>query len=528
MHLSWQKASVFTVALACVLVLAGGTVLADTPQYGGTFNWAMPRDVGSVDPASSHSTPRINVSNMIFNGLVQFDEDANVVPDLAHSWDVSDDGMTYTFYLEEDVYFHSGRKMTAADVKFSFERLSNPKTEALGYWLLDSIKGKIAYADGEADEIEGIRVIDDYTVEIQLETGDGGFLRKLGTAYASIVCSDGIGDEMELIEPIGTGPFQYVEYEPNEHVKLERFDNYWEEGLPYLDAVHIDMLVDDSVQMMRYQVGDQDLMDIVDPVILHTLQSLPQFADTIEQRRGASVQILTLNNQKEPFTDKRVRQAVLYAIDRERITQDVIGGLGAPAYTPAPTAISELLGLEDAYEYNPDKARELLAEAGYEDGFSVEAPTVPTVWQRLTLEGVQADLEKVGIDVEVQVMEPAAYSAMMNQGEAVMGNMNVGSQMADPDEVFYEFLHSSRTPGLNRAVFKNDEFDAIVEEARVTTDEEKWLELYREAAAIVVEEAPWAFIHYPYINRAIAENLHGVRQFPTRPDLCIKEAWFSE
>jgi len=515
-------------AMALVLLLAlnsGG--MAEEPQYGGTFHWAMIRDVGSVDPADAHATFRINVVNMMFNGLVEFDEDAEVVPDLAHSWDVSEDGMVYTFHLEEDVYFHSGRQMTAEDVKYSFERLSHPDTAALGYWLLDSVKGKPEFADGEADEIEGIRVIDDHTVEIELEVGDGGFLRKLGTAYASIVCHEGIADDMDLIEPIGTGPFQYVEYEPNEHVKLERFDNYWEEGLPYLDAVQIDMLVDDSVQMMRFQVGDQDLMDVNDPMIWHTLNADPEFAELLHQQQGASVQVLTLNYQKEPMDDKRVRQAILYGIDRERITEDVIGGLGEPAYTPLPPAISDMLDIDDAYGYDPEKAMELLEEAGYEDGFTVEAPTVPTVWQRLTLEGVQADLDRIGIEVEVQVMEPAAYTEMMNAGEAVMGNMNVGSQMADPDEVFFEFLHSDRTPGLNRAAYTNPEFDELIEEARETVDEDKWLELYQEAAEIIIEDAPWAFVHYPYVNRAIAEDLHGIRQFPTRPDLCIKEAWFA-
>ena len=520
------RRKLFLVAVSILLIgLFTLGAQAQTPKYGGTFDYALDRDVGSIDPHSAHSVQRINVGLMMFDQLFTFDTTGQVVPNLVESYEISPDGLVYTFHLRKGVKFHTGREMTAQDVKFSFERLSDPRTQALGYAELNSVLGKQEFSNGEAAEITGIRVIDDYTVEIELVAPDATFTRKLAKVYTSIVGYEGIGENMEFITPVGTGPFKYVEYVPNQHLILERNPDYWQEGLPYLDQVVVHMNVDPSVQLMRYQSGQLLYMEIASPVQKLTLEADPRLRDEIVAMPGPSVQVLTMNANFPPFDKKEVRHAINWAINRERLAYNVVGGMGEPAYAPFPEDITKRIGLPEWYGYDVEKAKALLAEAGYPDGFKTELVVVANEIQRLASEGVQADLAEIGIEVEVRVVESATYTAMMNEGRVPFGNMNVGSQMSDPDEVFMDFLHSSRTPGLNRAAYKNPEFDALVEKARQTVDDQERFELYRQAAEIMMEDSPWAVLYYLKSVAAVKPELKGIEIMPTRPSLRITKAW---
>lgn len=523
-----SKTVLMFVMVSLLVGVCVSAISAQTPRYGGTFNYALDRDVGSIDPHSAHSVQRINVGIMMFDQLTTFDTDGNVIPNLAETWDISEDGLTYTFYLRKGVTFHNGRNFTASDVKYSFERLSSPKTKALGYALLDSVVGKEEFSDGNASEISGIKVINDYTVEIKLKSIDVTFLRKLATTYASIVAYEGINADMEMVNPIGTGPFVFVEYVPNLHLKMDRNPNFWQTGKPYLDNVVVHMNIDPSVQLMRYQTNQLHYMGLSSPVVKHTLEADPRYKSHIRFLPGPTVQVLTLNSNMEPFNKKEVRQAINWAINRDRISTNVIGGLGVSAYTPLTAAMSANLNLENWYGYDLAKAKELLAQAGYPNGFTIELVVVANDVQKLASEGVQADLAAIGINVQVRVVESATYTAMMNEGKVPFGNMNVGSQMADPDEIFFDFLHSSRTPGLNRAAFKNPELDALVETARSTVDEEERNKLYVQAANLVMEEAPWAPLYYPFTVVAIKPELKDIETMPTRPGIRVTSAWFEK
>ncbi len=517
---------ILVVSLLSVGLLAS-VISGSEPQYGGTFKMAYARNVGTLDPHSAHSVDRINVGIMLYDQLTTFDTEGNVVPNLAESWDLSDDAKTYTFYLHQGVKFHSGREFTAADVKYSFERLSNPKTKALGFALLDPIKGKKEFANGDADEIVGIRIIDDYTVEIELNAPDVAFLHKLGMAYASIVGHEGINEDLEMEEPVGTGPFVLGEHVPNLHLKLDRNPDFWQDGKPYLDHVIVYMNVDESVQLMRYQTGDLHYLGMT-PVLKHTLEANPRYKDHIVFGPGPALQGLTMNINYEPFNKKEVRQAINWAVNRERIVNDVLAGLGIPARTPVTSSMAEQLGLGEWYGYDPDKAKALLAEAGYPDGFKAELVVVANEIQKLASEAVQQDLAAIGIQIEVKVLEAALYTATMNQGTVPFGNMNIGSQMGHPDEIFYTFLHSANSPGLNRAAYQNAELDALIEEARSTIDEEERNQVYADIVAFVMEEAPWAPLYYNVSAVAVPPELEGLELLPTRPSIRVTNTWFNK
>ncbi|MGE5584415.1 MAG: ABC transporter substrate-binding protein [Bacillota bacterium] len=518
----WLVASLLLFAM---LVSVQGVIVGASPKYGGEFRFAFDRDAGTLDPASAHSSSRINVAALMFDQLVQFDDDNDVIPGLAESWSISQDGKTYTFHLRKGVKFHSGREFTADDVKYSFERLSDPKTKALGAWLLDNVVGKAEYASGKADEITGIKVVDDYTVKISLMVPEATFIRRLCTAYASIVGKEGIGKDLQMQKPVGTGPFMYVEYIPNQIIRLVRNPHFWQKGLPYLDKVTIALSIDVSVQFMRFQAGQLEWLNIMDPVSFQTICNDPRFKDSLDLCPGTMLQVLTLNMKMEPFTNPKVRQAISWAIDRERIANDVLGGMAAPAYRPLPPCAGTKINLPKSYGYDPEKAKQLLREAGYPNGFKTEIITVANEIQKRASEAIQADLAKIGIQAEVRVVEPAAYTALANAGKAPIVNMNVGCQIADPDEIFFDFLHSSRTPGLNRAVYENNQFDALVEQARRTLDENARNKLYVQAGKYIADDAPWVFLYYPHSPRVTQPYVRGVVSHQTRPDLILTKAW---
>ncbi len=518
-----------TLSVVLMVLISSGTILAaEQPKYGGEFNYAWERDIGTFDPASANSPQKSNVAVIMFEQLLNFDSDGSLIPGLAHSWDISEDGLVYTFYLREGVKFHTGRLMTAHDVKYSYERLSNPKTAALGFDELASVRGKREFAEGKADEIVGIRVIDDFTLEIELEQPDAVFLRRLATAYTSIVGYEGINEDLEMVIPIGTGPFKYVEYVPNQHIKMVRNPDYWQEGKPYLDRVNVYMNVDPAVQLMKYQIGELDILEIYDPEVKVALENDPRSKNDLIQGPGPSIQVLTLNTQHGPFVNKDLRLALNYAIDRERIAKNVIKGLGTPAYNPQPQAIAEYLELPNYYGYDPEKAKELMAKAGYPDGFTIELVCVPTSVQRIAAEGVQADLAKIGINVELRVVESAAYTALMNSSEVPFGMVNCGSAMGDPDWVFSRFLHSGRIPGMNRAAYSNPQFDELVDRARQTVDEEERKALYRQATEIMMEDAPWVTLYYQHSTRAVKPYVRGLKLMPTRPEISITDVWLDK
>ena len=320
---------------------------------------------------------------------------------------------------------------------------------------------------------------------------------------------------MEFIT-VGTGPFKPwstcpINTDPGAQSRLLAGRP------PYLDQVVVHMNIDPSVQLM------------VSIRLALYMESLLLCRNSPWKRIPAWRRIVAMLvpacERQLPADKKEVRHAINWAINRERLAYNVVGGMGEPAYAPFPEDITKRIGLPEWYGYDVEKAKALLAEAGYPDGFKTELVVVANEIQRLASEGVQADLAEIGIEVEVRVVESATYTAMMNEGRVPFGNMNVGSQMSDPDEVFMDFLHSSRTPGLNRAAYKNPEFDALVEKARQTVDDQERFELYRQAAEIMMEDSPWAVLYYLKSVAAVKPELKGIEIMPTRPSLRITKAW---
>ncbi len=373
-----------------------GSVQAQGPGYGGTLQVALPAEPPGFDPTTNTAAviDRV-VYNNLYEGLVKMSRTGEIVPGVAESLpEVSDDGLVWTFELRRGVKFHDGRELTAADVLYTFERDMDPET---------AVPHPEYY-----EPIESIEALDDYTVQITLKEPNSMFLFNLARGD-SIIVPKGAGEELKS-QPNGTGPFKFVEWVRGDHVTLDRFDDYYgkdAEGnrLPYLDKIIIKFIPDPSAQIAALKAGDIDVI-----AYILSAESAAEIADDprFKVLEGVSTGdvILAINNSREPFNDVRIRRAISYAIDREEIIEGAMFGYGTAIGSHMSPINPNYLDLTWVYPHDPQKAEELLVQAGYPNGFeAVLKLPQPYNYSVRSGEIVAAQLKEVGIDLEIQLIE---------------------------------------------------------------------------------------------------------------------------
>jgi ABC-type transport system substrate-binding protein len=308
MILALLLAAILTVSLASPLA-------AQTPKRGGTLVVGMSQDLPGLDPHPSTSTITYQVLSLVYQGLVDFDRDLKIRPVLAESWKVSPNGKEWTFTLRKGVKFHNGRPLTAGDVKFSLDRILDPKTAARG-------KGALSL-------IESVQVVDPQTVRVHLTRASGAFLSRIAGTYQAILPPEAV--QGPAFKPIGTGPFQLTEWKTNERVELKRFDQYWEAGLPYLDAVTLKPVPDGTVRLTALKTGDAGFVQLIPLESLAELQAAPSKDYVVRTvKGGGGFSAIILNSRKPPFNDVRVRRAVALATDKKEVGLGVWRGFAQP------------------------------------------------------------------------------------------------------------------------------------------------------------------------------------------------------
>ena len=393
------RVSLMVVFLAALLLLGAHglwDVQAQGPVYGGTLRVALPAEPPGLDPTTNTAAviDRV-VYNNVYEGLVKINRHGEIVPALAESLpEVSEDGLVWTFHLRRGVKFHDGHELTAADVVYTFERDMDPAT---------GVPHPEYYAP-----IESVEALDDYTVQFTLKEPNSMFLFNLARGD-SIIVPKGAGEELKS-HPNGTGPFKFVEWVRGDHVTLERFEDYYgtdAEGnkLPYLDRVIIKFIPDPSAQIAALKAGDIDVIAyILSPESAVDIANDPRFK-VLEGVTTGDV-ILAINNSREPFNDVRVRRAISYAINREEIIEGAMFGYGTPIGSHMSPINPNYIDLTWVYPYDPEKAKELLAEAGYPNGFhAVLKLPQPYNYSVRSGEIVAAQLKEVGIDLDIQIIE---------------------------------------------------------------------------------------------------------------------------
>ena len=482
---------------------------------GGVFRrlWADPP---TLDPHLTGDTTSAGVVVEIFSGLVAIDTDLQLVPDIAESWTIDDTGTVYTFTLRDNVTFHNGDKVTAHDFKWSIERAASPSLAShLADTYLNDIIGASDYIEGNAASIEGVTVIDDRTLQIAIDAPKAYFLAKLSYPTAYVLHRDAVeggGRNWWVSNAVGTGPFELKEYRIGERIVLERFDAYYREPRPDVDAINMNLAGGQSMAMYENDeidvtgVGLFDLGRVLDP-------DEPLNRELVVAPPGFSVSYIGMNASTPPFDDANFRRALNHSIDKDLIANEVLAELVKPAYSILPPGFPGYTEDIQGLEYDPDLAREYLAQSQYADPETRPriVITVPGTGGTIGLDLeviIEMWKQELGIEVEIQQVEWATYLEDLDDRKfQAYAGLGWSADYPDPQDFLDILFHTES--GMNHGSYSNTDVDALLEEARTIQDVVRRIELYNQAEQLIVDDAAWVPTWFtgeqyalvkPYIN----------------------------
>ena len=497
-----MKRILISAVAALALLAAAPLALADAPKQGGAATITFNNDLTTLDPQVGYDWQNWSVIKSIFDGLMDNKPGTtDLEPDLAESYTVSDDGLTYTFKLRDGVKFHNGRVMTSADVKYSFERAVNPATQSPGGGYFSMIGGYDDVAGGKVGTLSGIETPDDTTVVFKLSRPDATFLHLMAINFGYIVPKE----EVEKAgadwgkKPVGTGAFKFVEWVPGQNIKLERNKDYFRAGVPYLDNITFEFGQDPTVSVLRLKKGEIDILgDGIPPAQFTEIMGDPTNKDLIAAGNQLHTGYVTMNVTQPPFDNLKVRQAVNMAINKDRIVR-LINNRAAPASQALPPAMPGYNPENKGYAYDPDGAKKLLAEAGVGE-ITTELYTMNVDPNPRIAQAIQQDLAAVGIKAEIRSLAQAEVIAAGGTGKAPMiwsGGMAWIADFPDPANFYYGILGCAGAVdgGWNWSRYCNKELDARAGNADAMVKDDQSATRITEWKAIfddVLKDAPWA------------------------------------
>ncbi len=452
---------------------------------------ALSADIASLDPQGHNDTKSERVSFLLFNRLFRLNTDFKVVPDLAEEWSQPSD-TEWVIKIKEGVKFHDGTEMKAEDVKFSLERsLEQPKVQHV------------------LSEIESIEVVDDYTVKITTKIAFAPFLYTLVHAGASILPKAYVESEDNFQNPIGSGPFTFVEWASGDKVVLKKNENYFDENnMGQMDTITFRVIPEGTSRTIALETGEVDIVDELETIDINKVESNADLK--LYSEASTRIDYFAVNNQKAPFDNKLVRQALNYAIDKQAVMLVAINGAGVE--TKSVLAPSMLGYKASDYSYNPEKAKELLAQAGYPDGFKT------TIWssgdqRKRIAEIIQANLAEIGITATIEMYEWGTYIDVLMKGEEETFVLGWTSN-PDPDSTLTPLFHSSNIGAMNMARINDPKVDELIVSGREELDLGKRTEIYNELHKHIMEQAP--FVPLFTKNNVVGANagLKGVELSP--------------
>jgi ABC-type transport system substrate-binding protein len=493
-----------------VEVTAAPEPVVEGPRHGGTLRVITPEEVKGLNNHADSGTEGEWPLNQITEGLVERDMDRNVIPGLAESWEVSDDGLVYTFYLREGVKFHDGTDFNAEDVKWTMDQVIIPDSYSGGKW---------------APYVAGTEIIDDYTVAITLTGPWYDFINLLAFEEDMDILSreavEAGGEDYGFNSAVGTGPFKFDHWNRGEELVLVRNDDWWragEEDLPYLDEIVYRAVKEDSVKLIQLATKNVDLIYNVPFNDVSALQTDPDVS--VQSTAGGTIHFLAFINDWKPFDDLRVRQAITHAIDKQAIVDAMFAGQATVANGIFPPTLFVSKNDVVTYSYDPEKAMALLAEAGY-------GPDNPLKFLILTSDAslysdeavlIQAQLKEVGVEAEVLPLEKAALSTYTTGSapDALEKRQSVlyryGYTGTFINDYTYRSFHSEGS--LNRYAYANPEVDTLIEAAYQEHDEEKLLTSNQAVNDAIVADAPWVFIAFQNNIFAHQSYVKGLEAWP--------------
>ena len=454
----------------------------------------------------------------IFDRLVDVEVDADgnskIVPSLAESWDISDDGLEYTFHLRQGVKFHNGNDFTAEDVAYTFHRMLTVEG-GVNTEFIDQIKGADELLAGETDTLEGVEVVDDYTIKVTLKEPFAGFLASISSPGVSIYDSEATeaaGDQfgMDPAVTVGTGPFEFSSWSFNNQLVLTRNEDYWK-GASGLPGVVIKIIPDTETQSMMFESGELDILDLD-----YAADSVDRFTETYPDQivQGPSVGIVyfTMNFNKEPFQDVRVRKVVQMSIDRQAILDALYGGRGQVEQGIFPHGLIGFNPDQEEIKYDPEAAKALLAEAGYADGFDMEIAADSSASDTMTmaLEIVSDQLAEVGIRAEIKNYDESTWLETRKSGELGSFMSTWSADYNDPDNFIYTFFGNEEKTRIRSINYPDTEVMERVAKVRTIVNEDERLAEYKALEEkLIHEDAAWV----PMFSRlhlfAVSKRVQG-------------------
>lgn len=509
------------VVVAAALMLGLPLLRTGAPQAaptGKTLVVGLVAEPTSMDPGQLTDINSMRVLSSVYDTLVRFKEESFThEPGLATSWTSSPDGLTYTFSLRRGVKFHDGTPFNAEAVKFTYDRLLDPK-----HPYADT--GPFPFAGFYYGAIKQVTVVEPYVVRFTLKKPFSPLLNNLTLNTGRIVSPAAVkkwGKEFAG-HPVGTGPFRFVGWQKNVRIVLEANPGYWG-GAPKLNRLIFRPLVEEQTRVTELLSGGVDFIVDVPPDNVDQVKKDARFE--FYEQPGPHIWWVTLNIQMKPFDDVRVRRAVNHAVNKQAITKDILKGTATVSSGPIPPAITwAYTDQVTKYPYDVEKAKKLLTEAGYPNGFSTVfwIPESGSGMQspKTMAQAIQADLAAVGVKVTIQTFEWGAYLNKYGKGfgqEAGMGALSFMLDPGDPAPMLSLILDGRALPpnGFNGGYYKNPDVDKILDEATRTVDLKKRGELYRQMQKIVADDAPWIFIDHALQNAAGRKKVSGFKLHPS-------------
>lgn len=491
------------IAVSLTLLVSGCTGQSEAPSgstanivEGGDLRAALTGEPDVLDPATSAIYTGAQVYEGIFSKLIDIAPDGEFVGDLATDWEATDE-LTWTFNLVDNATFHNGEPFTSEDVVYTFNRILDPETAS-------------AYA-GLYAAIDSIEAVDPTTVVFRLKTPFGPFLTNLA-ANGQIVNQKAVETGDPARGPVGTGPFEFVEWVQGDHITVKKNENYFKEGLPHLDSVTFRFLPVDQSRIDALAAGELDWADAIPLQQVDALTEDSRFTHVTSSVAGIP-DFLALNTQKPPFDNPLVRQAIALTIDRLAIQDVAYLGTGELGLTEVPSG--SVWYNDEGLSAAPDitKAKELMEEAGYGDGLTVEYLGLPQYPELLkTGQVVREQLKEIGIDMTINPVDVSVWFDSFVSGDYQITSA-YQERTIDPDN-FYSLVLRSGGP-INTVGYASPEMDAMIDEAASLTDQAERAALYVKIRQLAAEDAPLVFTHYETLNYLMNKNVTGSEITPT-------------
>jgi oligopeptide transport system substrate-binding protein len=506
-------------------------------QKGKTvFRYNEAANISTLDPAFARDLTIIWAANQLFNGLIQLNDQMEILPCIAKSWSVSESGTDYVFHLRNDVFFHDspafpggrGRRVVAGDFVFSFNRIIDPRVASPGAWLFNNIK--------RSKGITAFEALDDSTFCIHLERPFPPFLRLLSMQYCSVIPAEAIafyGNEFRR-NPVGTGPFSFKMWLEGVKLVLVKNNSYFEEEngqkLPFLDAVSVTFVPDKQTAFLEFVKGNLDLMSGIDPTYKDELLTRegklqPKYASRINlitqpylntEYLGFMVDA-TNREMKDKIPGKAIRKAINHAFDRKKMIRYLRNNIGIPGCQGiTPKGLPSFDSNTVFYDYNPEKARRLLAEAGHPEGIGLAPITLTSTSDYLDIcKYIQHQVAGIGIDLKIEVSPPAAVKEMKSEAKLPFFRASWIADYPDAENYLAMFYSKNFCPGgPNYTHFSDPEFDRLYNDALVTTNDSIRFSYYRQMEKIMMEEAPVVILYYDQVLRFVQKNISGLGSNP--------------